>query len=61
MYMLICKILALVSITLENTGAGTKYHFTLLIISKSTTGFTVELSGATNSADYKINWIAYGA
>ena len=46
-----------IAATIENTTDSTPAQFAITITSKSTTGFTIELSGNTDSANYKLSWI----
>lgn len=44
--------------TIVNTTDGTPSQYSYIVTSKATTGFTLTLSGATDSANYDLEWIA---
>lgn len=44
--------------TIVNTTDGTPSQYSYLVTSKATTGFTLTLSGATDSANYDLEWLA---
>jgi len=46
-----------ISSIIQNTADSTPSQFAVTVVSKSTTGFTLELSGNTDSANYKLAWI----
>jgi len=50
-----------VNVTVENVTDGSPLHFTVQITARATTGFTVTLSGNTDTANYDVSWIAYGS
>jgi hypothetical protein len=45
-----------ISIAMENVTDADPLAFGMIVTAKSTTGFTVELSGVTDSANYDLNW-----
>jgi hypothetical protein len=47
--------------SLQNTVDATPKHYTLQLTTVAATGFTVTLSEDTDSANYKLNWIAKGS
>lgn len=46
-----------VVVSVENTTDGSPSQYAMTVTAKSATGFTVTLSGNTDSANYKLNWI----
>lgn len=51
----------IVLFSLQNTVDATPKHYTLQLTAVAATGFTVTLSEDTDSANYKLNWIAKGS
>jgi len=47
--------------TIENTTDGSPLAIVVTITARTTTGFTATLSGATDSANYDLHWVAYGS
>jgi hypothetical protein len=45
-----------ISIAMENVTDDDPLAFGMIVTAKATTGFTVELSGVTDSANYDLNW-----
>ena len=45
-----------IAIAMENVTDADPLAFAMIVTAKSTTGFTVELSGVTDSANYDLNW-----
>lgn len=48
----------LVMVSVENVVDGSPLYIHAIVTAKSSTGFTVKLSAATNSANYKLTWFA---
>jgi hypothetical protein len=46
-----------ISTLIENTTDGDPAMFGKMVTVKATTGFTLKLSGLTDSANYKLNWL----
>ena len=49
-----------ITVVVQNTSAdATKFAIAATVVAKSVNGFTVQLTGAPNTANYTLGWVAY--